>query len=569
MVDTGWRRQTAAAAGVAAGTGAAQLGLGYGLGVVVWPAEATTDAIWLSSLGWAIWIAASSAVLGAVAAHRLHSGTPAGSVRARRRGPWRLAIAAAAAIGALLTVALIAVPARAAVRADTSAPQTVAAGYAVVGVLLGLVMAYGAVVNRSMAANVVATVGWIWALAVAALVHALVTRRTVDTTHLGGWQFTGPGDGFRFGTVYWPGAVLTLVAAFVIGVLASRPAIRRGDRGTGTALSGAAGPLLVAAAFFVLAPQLTGAVGELQSAYLIAPYAVLAGLAGSASTVAAGQRLAGRSGSAAPATEPAAFPLGAPADPTPSRPPVATAADDSTADANRTQSRSPVGTPADDSTADVDVSPSRTADRPATATGRARLPKARTGTGPEPAPIGSASASGRGPTAADPVTGTPGRPSGAGTGGPARSTVTAPPATPTVVQINPVPTGAGEVPAGVTADGPDHAAAGKGRMGSRKGGPAHAKPGNAGPAGPPSTTSGQKSPSAATASGAGAGNVSRPEAASAEKKAPSVTAAPLWVEDGPANSDDDRDGVRNRFRRFGRRSGPDGEPKGDAGPRDG
>ena len=75
----------AAAAGVAAGTGAAQLGLGYGLGVVVWPVVPTADdSVWLGSLGWATWIAASSTVFGAVIAGRLRRpAAPAGP------GGWR------------------------------------------------------------------------------------------------------------------------------------------------------------------------------------------------------------------------------------------------------------------------------------------------------------------------------------------------------------------------------------------------------------------------------------------------------------------------------------------------
>src|SRR4051812_24416271 len=106
----GWTTQVAAAAGVAAVTGAAQLGLGYGLGVVVWPATGSVDdSVWLGSLGWATWIAAGPPVCGAVAASRFQS---------RAGGPWRFALAAAAAVGALLAVALTALPARAAVRPD-------------------------------------------------------------------------------------------------------------------------------------------------------------------------------------------------------------------------------------------------------------------------------------------------------------------------------------------------------------------------------------------------------------------------------------------------------------------
>ena len=291
MAGKGWTAHVAAAAGVAAGIGAAQLGLGYGLGVVVWPVTATADdSVWLGSLGWATWIASSATVFGAVIASRLRSGP---SVSERPAGPWRFALAAAAAVGALLTVALIALPARAAVRSDTFSPQTVAAGYAVVGILFGLVIAYWAVVSRPVAANLIATAAWLWALAVAAIVVELIWHRS-SATYLTSWQFADPGTGTRYGTIYWPSSLLTLLAALVIGIMAAWPAVRRGDLGVGAATSGAVGPLLVAAAFFVLAPQLTGSLGSLESAYLIAPYAVMAGLAGSALTVAIGRRSAQR-----------------------------------------------------------------------------------------------------------------------------------------------------------------------------------------------------------------------------------------------------------------------------------
>jgi MFS family permease len=281
MAEMGWTAQVAAAAGIAAGTGAAQLGLGYGLGVVEWPAVPADDSVWLGSLGWATWIAASSTVFGAVIAGRLGRAV---------NGPWRFALAVSAAVGGLLTVALIALPARAAVRTDTFAPQTIAGGYAVIGVLLGLLIAYWAVVSRPVAANLIATAAWLWSLAVAAVLTTIFWHRP-SATYLSSWQFFSPdtADG-QYGIIFWPSALLTLLAAFAVGIIGVLPATRRGDLGVGAAASGAVGPLLVAAAFLVLAPQLTGTPGPLQSAYLIAPYAVLAGLAGSALVVALGQR---------------------------------------------------------------------------------------------------------------------------------------------------------------------------------------------------------------------------------------------------------------------------------------
>jgi len=317
MAEKGWTARVAAAAGAAAGTGAAQLGLGYGLGVVVWPVTETPDeSVWLGSLGWATWIAASATVFGAVIASRLGGGPAAGS-----RGPWRLALATSAAAGALVAVALIALPARSAVRADTFSPQVIAGGYAAIGLAIGLLVAYWAVVSRPVAANLITTAAWLWALAISAIVVELTMHRR-SATYLTSWQFAEPATGHRYGTIFWPGAALTLAAAFLIGALSVIPAARRGNLGLGAATSGAIGPLLVAAAFFALAPQLTGALGPLESAYLIAPYAVLAGLAGSALTVAVAQAAVNRQArkaarrSAAPeasgvADVPAAEPAGA------------------------------------------------------------------------------------------------------------------------------------------------------------------------------------------------------------------------------------------------------------------
>lgn len=289
MADKGWTSRVATAAGAAAGTGAAQLGLGYGLGVVVWPVAATTDdSDWLGSLGWATWITASATVFGAVLASRLGGG-PA----TRWSGARRLALATSAAVGALVAVALIALPARSAVRDDAFSPQVTAGGYALLGVLLGVIVAYWAVVSRPVAANLMATGVLLWALAITAIVVELAWQRD-SATYLTSWQFAQVSDGERFGTIFWPSALLTLAAAFLIGATAVMPAIRSGNFGLGAAVSGVVGPLLVAVAFLALAPRLTGALGPLESAYLIAPYAVLAGLAGSSLAVTAGRAAADR-----------------------------------------------------------------------------------------------------------------------------------------------------------------------------------------------------------------------------------------------------------------------------------
>ncbi|WP_189331978.1 Hansenula MRAKII killer toxin-resistant protein 1 [Actinoplanes ianthinogenes] len=300
MAEKGWTAQTAAAAGTAAGAGAAQLGLGYGLGVIEWPTTiAAADSTWLNSLGWATWITASATVLGAVIAGRLR---PDRAGRGRWRVLWRLALAASAGLGALVSVALVALPARSAAPAHnlfSHSPQLVAVGYSLIGLFTGMVVAFWAVSSAPVAANLLGTAAWLWALAIAGVVAELITHRDLDT-YLTSWQFTESGAPTQYGGVYWPSALLTLAAAFLIGLVAAWPATRRGDLGVGTATSGAVGPLLVALAFLALAPLLTKATGPLQSAYLIAPYAVLAGLGGSALIVALGQARQNRAGAASP-----------------------------------------------------------------------------------------------------------------------------------------------------------------------------------------------------------------------------------------------------------------------------
>jgi hypothetical protein len=319
MAVRGWGGSIAVAIGVAAGAGAAQLGLGYGLGIIAWlpTANEASEAAWVASLAWATWIAATSVVAGALAADRLSggaerlgdpvraagradaAGTPTGGAPAEPRPAgrgsaaddvaanrlaavlWRLALAVAAAVGALVTVALVAVPARAAERADTFSPQTIAAGYAVIGVIVGLLVAIGAVTSRAVAANVLVTVAWLWLLAIVAVVDGVASGRGLASAQLGVWQMTDDSEGYWFRNMYLPGVALSLGSALIIGALAALPAARRGDGRVGVAVSGAVGPLLVAAAYFLAAPRLVGVRAEQLSAYLVAPYAVIAGLAGS------------------------------------------------------------------------------------------------------------------------------------------------------------------------------------------------------------------------------------------------------------------------------------------------
>jgi hypothetical protein len=276
------------AIGIGAGAGAAQLGLGYGLGIVAWlpSTETAGQNAWLVSLAWVVWLAGTSAAIGAICADRLSTRVPSTVEGGRSRTghavdfAWRVVIALAAAIGALITVPLVAVPARAALRGDNFVPQVTAAGYAVVGVIVGVVVAIGAVSARAVARNVIATVAWLWTLAVIAVVDGVRGGDALGTAQLAVWDFTH-GHGTVRGIFDWPSTTLMLGSALVIGALAAWLGTRRGDGRVGVAVSGGFGPLLVAAAYFLTAPRMLGVDAKQLSAFLIAPYAVLTGLAGS------------------------------------------------------------------------------------------------------------------------------------------------------------------------------------------------------------------------------------------------------------------------------------------------
>jgi hypothetical protein len=314
MAVRGWGGSVATAIGAAAGAGAAQLGLAYGLGVIVWLpfTDRAGQSTWVAGLTWALWIAATSTIVGAVCAERLGRPLPDVTDQSRPYVPATLAamfgrttLAGAGAIGALVTVALVAVPARAATRADTASPQTIVAGYAVLGVLLGLVAAGWALSSRPAARNLIATVCWLWLLAVVAVIAGLSPGRSETVAQLGVWQITNDSERLWFRNVSWPEAALSVGSALVIGALAARSAARDRHTRFGAAMSGAAGPLLVAAAYFLTAPRLGDIPAKQLSAHLAAPYAVLAGIAGSAIVAALAQRAEATPAALSPPAHPA------------------------------------------------------------------------------------------------------------------------------------------------------------------------------------------------------------------------------------------------------------------------
>ena len=184
-------RATTIAFGAAAAAGAAQLGIGYGLGVFSWlpTVNGVDEAAWLASLAWTVWISTTSVVIGAVAADRLVLASVGLSPMGRTL--WRGTLAITAALGGLIVVALTAVPARAA--QHTYAPHMIVGTYAVAGVIFGLIVALIAVNIPAMATNVVITSAWGWLVAAVATLDSVAASRDLRVVQLGVWQVTAGG----------------------------------------------------------------------------------------------------------------------------------------------------------------------------------------------------------------------------------------------------------------------------------------------------------------------------------------------------------------------------------------
>jgi len=287
------------------GAGAAaagQLGLGYGLGIIAWMPAVTGDettAAWTSSLAWTTFIGATSVVIGAVVGDR--SGWAGRSGRVQRAA-WCMVLSLAASLGALVTIPLVAVPASQAKVVDTFAPHLLAGIYAASGVVIGLVVSVVALAARAVAINVLVTTAWLWILAIVA-VAGWIAAGHIDHADLGVWKFTNTGP--EIGPFYLPGVLILLGGALLIGGLAAFARAMRGDGRLGVAISGAAGPIIVTAAYVLANPAADRTPFEAVSAARTAPIMIVAGLVGSVLVAAVGgvrrpKRSAKTKGDAAP-----------------------------------------------------------------------------------------------------------------------------------------------------------------------------------------------------------------------------------------------------------------------------
>jgi hypothetical protein len=264
-------RRTLTTLGVAAGAGvlagAGQLGVGYGLGILRWDRDFTADT-WHAQLAWVAFLAAVAVISGAVAGRWRAAGGASGL------GP-RAALVAAATLGSLVVLPLVIRPAGASHLAESGDPKLIAAMTVGAGLALGVVAAVAVLSVPVVSGNIVSWIVWVWLAGTLSAVTTLGRGASWGTARLGLLPATG---------VWVPVALLG--AAAVIAAAVAGLARLGGNDPRFTGASGAAGPVVVGAAYLIAG---SGS-GVAAQAYRYALIAVVVGVAVSVPLALLGRR---------------------------------------------------------------------------------------------------------------------------------------------------------------------------------------------------------------------------------------------------------------------------------------
>jgi hypothetical protein len=253
-----WARLLAVTLGAGALAAASQLGVAYGLGVLrlTRVLDITTRDQWTAQLAWVAWLAAMSAVVGAIAGNR---------VRTRWKVPstvgTRLGLAVAAAAGAAVMVPLTMQPARTAQIAGVH-PVFVIGICSALGALVGLAAAYAALAQLVARWSLAALGAAVWVLAVVSVAPSLAPSDPLPAVRLGVFD-----AGFLAPAVTQRTALFTMPAlALLIGAALGWAARRREMPTLTIALAGLAGPAVLTLSYLIAGP------GSGSERYQVVPY---------------------------------------------------------------------------------------------------------------------------------------------------------------------------------------------------------------------------------------------------------------------------------------------------------
>ena len=284
----GWLRIALRSYAAAAGTGAAQLGTAGALSILTWSTVPTPEQ-WRRQLTWLLFIFATAVLVGiaggrrSIRAVRLAIANRRSESTGRHRArdvARRVGMAAArvhgvvfASLGAFTSFVLVWLPARTTLPAADVRTLALASG---IGVGIGAVAALLSLATPPVATTVATWVGAVWIFGLTSAGVTIATNGPSVTPRLGvldAPHLIGAGE-------WWLGPGLMVVYAAFVTVAVAITARRLGARPFTIALSGLAGPGIVAAIYLTVGP------GEgLLSAYVSALLAAVVGTAGALATV--------------------------------------------------------------------------------------------------------------------------------------------------------------------------------------------------------------------------------------------------------------------------------------------
>ena len=229
--------------GVAAVAAAAQLAIAQALGIIRWDANYPSgdSAGWSALLTWIAFIYAVAVLGGAAVGRRaVRRPTKPDGVAAR------ITAALAAGVGASVAVSLAWLPAVAAKPPVSVHPELLVAMTAGTAIAAGITLTLVALSVPPIAGGVRAAVAWVWLVAIGSAVAGYVTHRPYPPPRLA--VIDAPSI---IPATVWSGPYAMVGAAAVLGIGVAAVARWGGAKRFGTAISGFAGPAVVASAYLI------------------------------------------------------------------------------------------------------------------------------------------------------------------------------------------------------------------------------------------------------------------------------------------------------------------------------
>jgi hypothetical protein len=250
--------------GVAVVAVAAQLAIATALDIVRWTDVGNPD-VWRAVLTWITFIYAVAVLSGAAVGRRAvrRPGRPDGIAA-------RIAAVLASGVGATVAVALAWLPAHDAEPPNHVHPELVVAMTAGAGIVAGIILAAAALFVPPIAGGARAAVIWIWLAGIGTAAEVYFTHRAFAVPRLA--VVDAPSV---IPTAVWSGPMAMVGIAAILGLGVAIVARWGGARRLGVAVSGLAGPAVVAAAYLIAGP---GASPQQNDPYRASLFAAGAGL---------------------------------------------------------------------------------------------------------------------------------------------------------------------------------------------------------------------------------------------------------------------------------------------------